>query len=120
MRDFTVQRKDIEQSFSLVWKFAVSRRIVSSSSAFEDLARRLSGAGVETVLFDAAGDIHTEGTVFLVLTEEEANAVKGAVFLASPASASLEAKMLCSYVSSLDGKDAVAEMADLIMTAKGA
>lgn len=98
----------------------MSRRIVSSSSAFEDVARRLSGAGVETVLFDASEYMRTEGTVFLLFTEEEANTAKGAVFLASPASASLEAKMLCSYVSSLDGKDAVVEMADLIMAAKGA
>ena len=98
----------------------MSRRIVSSSSAFEGLARWLSGASMEMVMFDAAENIHTDGTVFLLLTEEEANAAKGAVFLAAPASAPLEVKMLCSYVSNLDGGGAVAEMADLIMTARGA
>lgn len=98
----------------------MSRRIVSASGAFERATWRLSGAGVRTVLFDDAGEIEADGAIFLAFTREDADAAAGAAFLAAPASAPLEVKMLCSYVSNLDGEDAALEMADLIMMAKGA
>lgn len=120
MRDFTVQRKDIRRVFSKARVFAVSGRIDASSPAFEDAVRRLSGAGVETVLFDRPEEVEEGGAVVLALSRRDAEAAGGSGFLAAPASAPLDVKMFCSYVSTLDGEAAALEMADLIMTAKGA
>ena len=119
MSDFTIQRKDIRRAFSKARVFAVSKHIVKDSNgAFADTAARLSGAGVRTVLFDGAKEVEREGTVFLAFSENDVAAAHGASFFAAPASAPIDVKMVCSYVSSLDGEAAAIEIADLIMAVK--
>ncbi|MGI9559049.1 MAG: hypothetical protein ACR2NQ_05255 [Thermodesulfobacteriota bacterium] len=119
MNDFTVQRRDMKTAFSKARVFAVSRKIVPGSGGFDAAVEgKLGDAGVRTVLFDRADEVAPDGTVFLAFSVEDTPVADRSVFFAAPASAPLEVKMLCAYVSNLDGHEAAREMADLIITAK--
>ncbi len=116
MRDFSVQRSDIRRAFVKASVFAVSKQIALSLDGATE--RALESAGVRTVFFDSADEFELEGTVVLAFREEESAVAEKAAFFAAPASAPLEVKMRCAYVSSFDGETAAAEMADLIIAAK--
>ncbi len=119
MRDFTVQRSDIRRAFASARVFAVSRKIAGvSDGVAHDMVCNLSEMGVKTVFFDSADEVEPRGAVFLAFGETDISAADTAAFLAAPASAPLEVKMCCAYVSSFDGESAVLEMADLIIEAK--
>ncbi|WP_462137726.1 hypothetical protein [Candidatus Mycalebacterium sp.] len=114
MSDLSILRRDIKRAFSKARVFAVSRKVVSASG----VAEKLSSTGVKTVFFDRADEVEPQGAVFLAFEPEDVCVAREAAFFAAPASAPLEVKMRCSYVSSFDGESAVLEMADLIMVAK--
>ncbi len=120
MENFSVQRRDIRRAFSKARFFAVDKRIAAEpGEALRRAVENLSSAGVETVFFDKAREVETgEWAVFLAFGADECPLAGKSVFLAAPASAPLEVKMRCAYISSLDGESAVLELTDLIVNAK--
>lgn len=78
----------------------------------------LAGVGVPTVFFDSVDEVEKDGTVVLAFHEEDVRAADKTAFFTASASAPLEVKMRSSFVSNLDGSDAVVEIAGLIVMAK--
>ncbi len=92
----------------------MNKKVASAS----DVVEKLLSAGVKTVFFDRADEVEPQDAVFMAFEPEDVCVAREAAFFAAPASAPLEVKMGCAYVSGFDGESAVLEMADLIIAAK--